>query len=797
MSQFRTKKALLSGIIGIFSVYLALNWGNMAQTSLRLSAYVRSMSQAVTQSIAQFRSEVSARFNTLSNNQSNNQSDAQSGNQSIDYTSNQLHDWLNGNQSNAQQTPFEDIRAMNISDLAQKSAFSSTLYASRPELPIATNQWFSSVAFTKTSEPLFAYPLAVKMTEQGFGVTLPRVVSTADTVFASYDPADLNIEFAHRDALDAYVDTYDDLSVNISQKQGGVDVAKTRLIHGSPFIFTTLQPNISFDIHADGMEVLEQTDSHLVFIVHGNTYALFYHNDEVQTVLVTDSAMKQSLRVSAQSKEAHISLAVLPQVGDWHESLQVFERYALNEIVSTSVEYSIDSDVIRKRYVLRTSNGEPTLFALPKKYYSTLESLNTSNVLIHTELIRDYAVQDAYRSIGGPLSLVRGNVFVATQKQQALPLHIDISKFSESEVAKVRAMVRKEALLMTITETDTYFSGKKLFAVANLLDLAEQLQMTQESNQLKQLLKTELETWKRNSLAVHDAQTTGKNTPKEKYFYYDPKIKGMVGVVSSFGSEVFNDHHFHYGYFIYAASILSRYDEAYLNDNEAFINLLVKDIANMNRNDNTFPYIRGFDAYTGRSNASGQSLFADGNNQESSSEAVNAWYALYLWSTVIHNDSLKQMSLALFSEESKTALHEYLSLDKEDARFQEFKHTFATLLWGGKIDTNTWFSPKPEAKLAIQILPISPASAYLGTDIESVRANLQSEKVFAYPTMFKDYIALYSAFIDAPRALQRVQNLRSSDIDGANTKSFMMAWIFSLAHTDTQIQGAQSHNVSQ
>ncbi len=40
-------------------------------------------------------------------------------------------------------------------------------------------------------------------------------------------------------------------------------------------------------------------------------------------------------------------------------------------------------------------------------------------------------------------------------------------------------------------------------------------------------------------------------------FVYDEQGKGIVGLTPSFGSDEYNDHHFHYGYFLYAAGILA------------------------------------------------------------------------------------------------------------------------------------------------------------------------------------------------------------------------------------------------
>ena len=49
-------------------------------------------------------------------------------------------------------------------------------------------------------------------------------------------------------------------------------------------------------------------------------------------------------------------------------------------------------------------------------------------------------------------------------------------------------------------------------------------------------------------------------------FGYDPDWKGIVGQTPAFGSELFNDHHFHYGYFLYAAGVLAAHDPSVIDD---------------------------------------------------------------------------------------------------------------------------------------------------------------------------------------------------------------------------------------
>jgi endoglucanase Acf2 len=602
----------------------------------------------------------------------------------------------------------------------------------------------------QTSEPLFAYPLAVKMNSDGFGVSYPQVVSTPDTVFASYSP-DFQIVFDGKN-LDAAVESHDDFSVGISQKEKGDSITNLRVTHGSPYIFASVSPKQSFFLTSDAVEILEQGDNFLLFMTHGKVFAFFYSQDEVSV----DTENSQKIAVSVFEKGARFSLAVLPN----RESLGMFKQYAFDSIIGTDVDFGVANGNVKSRFEITTENNGETLFGLLPKSTRALDD--------NGQRLQSVG---SYQTLRGEQQLYQGRVFGFSRGIEQLPEQLDVVALSEADKDVLRSFVRDDAKTLSIMEEDTYFLGKKLFALANVLDLAEQLDMRDESALMTAKLKIELELWRSN---------TENHEQQNRYFYYDPVIKGVVGEKSSFGSELFNDHNFHYGYFMYAASILSRYDYEYFQNNADFINLLVKDIANIDRTDTAFPYLRGFDAYEGHSWASGMGLFADGNNQESSSEAVNAWYALYLWSGIIGNKGLRDASLYLYSEESSSALEYWLNIDRNDARYSNFQHSFVSLLWGGKVDSATWFSGRPEAKLAIQILPISPGSSYLGHDTKRVEENMASEPELRQPVMFRDYIAMYRAFYDLAGAKREIAALKPEDIDGANSRSFMEAWLLVL-----------------
>lgn len=104
---------------------------------------------------------------------------------------------------------------------------------------------------------------------------------------------------------------------------------------------------------------------------------------------------------------------------------------------------------------------------------------------------------------------------------------------------------------------------------------------------------------------------------------------GMENAGADFGNGYYNDHHFHYGYFVYAAAVIGHLDPSWLQEgnNTAWVNTLVRDFANP-VNDAEFPFFRSFDWFHGHSWAKGLFESGDGKDEESTSEDSFASYAL-------------------------------------------------------------------------------------------------------------------------------------------------------------------------
>ena len=111
---------------------------------------------------------------------------------------------------------------------------------------------------------------------------------------------------------------------------------------------------------------------------------------------------------------------------------------------------------------------------------------------------------------------------------------------------------------------------------------------------------------------------------------------------ADFGNTYYNDHHFHYGYFVYAAAVIGYLDPKWMTkDNVAWVNSLVRDYANPDVSDKYFPFSRCFDWYHGHSWAHGLYETLDGKDQESSSEDAMAAYALKMWGKISKDGNLE------------------------------------------------------------------------------------------------------------------------------------------------------------
>ena len=161
---------------------------------------------------------------------------------------------------------------------------------------------------------------------------------------------------------------------------------------------------------------------------------------------------------------------------------------------------------------------------------------------------------------------------------------------------------------------------------------------------------------------------------------YDSAWKGIVSTASyalkdsgaDFGSSYYNDHHFHYGYFIHAAAIIAYLDPSWLPENQNWVNSLVRDVANPNTTDSYFPVFRSFDWYHGHSFAKGLFESGDSKDQESTSEDAMFAYSMKMWGHVIGDASMEARGNLMLSVLARTCQHYFLLQSDNTAQPSNF-----------------------------------------------------------------------------------------------------------------------------
>ena len=605
-----------------------------------------------------------------------------------------------------------------------------------------TNDWWSSLAWQRFSSNHFPYPLAVRATAGGLRVSYPgaSIRATAKHIIAGMQD-ELVLGHSGSEAFpDARVDGFGDWSVSVLFADGARRMRVT-YGHGSPFVYALFDgggASIRFDAPPKVWPGTESAAT-LGVSVKGRHYGLFGPAGS------TWGGLGGTAFVNDLRGKRHFSLAVLPD--DRPETLRLFERYAHSHVVDTRVEW---------RYVPAASTVETT-FAFSTKPYEGTERRALFALYPHQWLATKHKLLPyTYASIRGPMKLGAGTGFATTMRfpgvLPALPPLQEGSGEGTYDRKRLARYVEEAARKPFKDPPDTYWQGKVLGTMTNLIPVAEQAGRTEEAGRLRETLRSRLERW----LAV---PTDGGGA---RCFVYDKTWGTLIGHRSSFGSsKSLNDHHFHYGYFVRAAAELARTDPAWAADDAwgGMVKLLIRDIAGGDRRDALFPYLRCFDPYAGHSWASGSARFGDGNNQESCSEAMNAWTGIVLWGAMTGETRLRDLGIYLYTTELH-AINSYW-FDVEDRFFPErYEQTCAALVWGGKTDYATWFSGEPEHVHGIVLLPIQSGSLYLGLYPKYVRRNLQGLARLRGGDRWKHWheiLWMYEALSDGEAAMRRFE----------------------------------------
>ena len=163
------------------------------------------------------------------------------------------------------------------------------------------------------------------------------------------------------------------------------------------------------------------------------------------------------------------------------------------------------------------------------------------------------------------------------------------------------------------------------------------------------------------------------------YFQYNPDFDTMYGFPQGYGSvQNLNDKHFHWGYFLKSAAVIGRHDPAWLNAYMPLFQQLVKDVANYQRNQKRFPFLRNFNPYYGHNWADGIANGGLGDNQESTGEATNFAAGMFELGELTGDTNMRDVALYLYEQEIMATQQYWFN---QDADLENSSGTFYNGNW--------------------------------------------------------------------------------------------------------------------
>jgi len=585
-----------------------------------------------------------------------------------------------------------------------------------------THRWWGSVSFIGemrigdpngagyiTPDPFIArlnerglrvmsIPTGLSAGPGGFGYTIPDPFSEVFDGAAIGNSAHSNMEAKLLD--------YSEGAVTAGWYDGNTLVMEATFVYGSPYIF--------FEVHSgspqlktwpnatDGQRGVWHNGGNSLgvwtaiaggrnnFLVVGDAGTTFSNTD---TPTVTISAPSGSFTLAwAPDESASVR--------------QTLETYARNIVRDVTIDYAVDrtdnSVTVSHRYLDSAGTEVETLAGL---------------MPLHWKRATGLTYEASARSARGLIKFAPTSAFdYELPSVGVLPsLPVIDGSLDETVLRNLVTEFVDGGASYWNTANDTYWNGKAVGRLSEVLALADQLGMATQATTLRDWLKAELADW----MSAENQGTLDDGN----YFVYDEDWSTLLGMEESFYAHtLLQDHHFHYGYFVRAAAEVCRVDKAFCSAEQygPMFELLIRDYAG-GRDDPMFPYLRNFDPANGFSWASGEVNFARGNNNESTSEAANAYGAMVLYGLATGNDEITERGMYLHASTSATYWEYWNDIDGwrgGDADARNFPPGYpritTSIIWGEGSAFSTWFSPAYAHILGIQGLPSNPLIMHVG-----------------------------------------------------------------------------------
>lgn len=600
--------------------------------------------------------------------------------------------------------------------------------------PVPTNDWWSSLIKQNHVSNLFNYPMALKTTHKGLVVSyIPW------GVYDDQEPIVVGVTGLN--ASQASVADYTDWTVTMDFQSSAHHLQATSGI-GMPFIYfnkaSADEASITINLGAVDVqnEMIIVTDAR-----NGGDFVIYAPSGSIWT-------QSGNTYTSTLNGKDYWSLAMLPQeVTDIEATAIAYKEFAYVFPTKTKAmwNYNESNGLVRTDFIIEAevkegSNSDVLIGLLPHQW-DNLTS-DSAKPELHT-----------YHSVRGEIRTMASNSFsVENTFRGILPTMPYLANYSEGySPAEMHQKISELENERIAPWTDSYNEGQVMNRLIQTARIADQTGDIEARNKMIATIKERLEDW-----------LTYEASEVAFLFYYNKDWSAMIGYPAGHGQDDnINDHHFHWGYFIHAAAFMEQFEPGWANDWGDMVNLLVRDAASANRNDELFPFLRNFSPYAGHAWANGFATFPQGNDQESTSESMQFNSSLIHWGSITGNDEIRDLGIYLYTTE-QTAIEEYW-FDMNKRTFKDDQqYGLVSRVWGNSYDNGTFWTSDITASYVIEMYPIHGGSLYLGHNKEYVAKIWEELKQYTgilnssddNPNLWHDVIWKYLSLIDPEEALK-------------------------------------------
>lgn len=583
-------------------------------------------------------------------------------------------------------------------DLVEEVEKRRLFLVNEDDRPIPSNKWYQNLLLHQYGTGLWALPHKVDATAEGIEFIYPTTFSGDGTRSLAEFP--LVISGKDFKPTDSRAKDWSDWLVSFRLPQTETRFVDVTLGEGMPAAwceFSGVEPLIAFggqggkgsrgknpatffDLEGRATN-LPLTGDTLGINYEGRTYAVFAPDG------TRFESNGSDIVITFAGQASFLVVCPLPS----SKEIGLFHEYAFAIPRDTRLSWKYDRQAGRLSTALKIStellkpNAKPAVIQgfLPHHWRENIAPLQLDG--------------PSYTTIRGTLKCTAGNEFTLAYPFQGIVPNLPAA--SGLKTSRTKELLAKfYADPAKKLGGDTYWGGKEVERYAQAAFIAAQTK-DPAFDVVVSKLRGSLENWMTYSAGE-----------RSQFFAWYPRHKALVGFPVAYGSQHFTDTHFHQGYFVYAAGLLSQLQPDFAAKYGDMARLIAKNYANYDLQDNRFPRFRTFDIWRGHSFADGKG-FPEGNNQESTGEAVNSWAGMILLGEALGDEELTAAGVMGYSFETRANV-EYWFDPHGDVFPENYAHNACGMIWCNSIVWGTWFTASPAWIYGIQWLPVAPHGGF-------------------------------------------------------------------------------------